>query len=76
MWALKFRLTVLVVSVVHGAHLIAGEKLKKGETVYLRRYTLEDRQCFIEMCGVCGIYISFHVAHMFWWIYLLLIHYG
>lgn len=42
MWALKFRLTVLVVSVVHGAHLIAGEKLKKGETVYLRRYTLED----------------------------------
>ena len=31
-WAVKFPLLVLVCSLQHGAHLIAGEKIGKGET--------------------------------------------
>jgi hypothetical protein len=35
-WAVKFPLLVLVVSLEDGAYLKAGEKILKGETVYSR----------------------------------------
>jgi hypothetical protein len=47
-WALKFPRLVLVVSVQDGAYLKAGEKIPKGETVYVR---MVDTFFFFNDCG-------------------------